>query len=291
MVIMTGGELFTGNVFFMLAGLLSNKVTPRQLGVNWGISFVFNFLGALAVAYAAFLAGTTAVQPWLGTTLAVATFKSSLPFTVALTRGVLCNWMVCTAIWFALAAQSAAGKFLGIWLLVSSFVAMGFEHSIANMFLIPLGACKCLRISHWHACVCAVLMRANPCICRHAQRRARVVVRLPHGQPAACDARQHRGRRPHHRWRLLVCVRRAKRFQVRRARASTQAAPGTARGSCVVRLCHIRRHWCSPAWRRHARACCGACAKQTQLSQHDGSWAGNHSSLLEQKQANRKQAA
>jgi formate/nitrite transporter len=141
MVILTGGELFTGNVFFMLTGWLSKKVSAKQLAVNWSVSFLGNFLGALFIAYMAFQAGTTATQPWLGATMSVAAFKSSLPLATAITRGILCNWMVCTAIWFATAAQSAAGKFLGIWLLVSSFVAMGFEHSIANMFLIPLGAC------------------------------------------------------------------------------------------------------------------------------------------------------
>jgi len=139
MVILTGGELFTGNVFFMLAALLSNKVSPRALAINWFVSFWGNFLGSLFVAAMAYSAGTTAVQPWLGTTLNVAVYKASLPLSVAFTRGILCNWLVCTAVWIATAAQSPAGKFLGIWLLVSSFVAMGFEHSIANMFLIPLG--------------------------------------------------------------------------------------------------------------------------------------------------------
>jgi hypothetical protein len=139
MVILTGGELFTGNVFFMLAALLSNKVSPRALAINWFVSFWGNFLGSLFVAAMAYSAGTTAVQPWLGTTLNVAAYKASLPLSVAFTRGILCNWLVCTAVWIATAAQSPAGKFLGIWLLVSSFVAMGFEHSIANMFLIPLG--------------------------------------------------------------------------------------------------------------------------------------------------------
>lgn len=139
MVILTGGELFTGNVFFFLAGWLSKKVTARQLALNWAVSFTGNFAGSLFVAALAFCAGTTAVQPWLGTTLSVAAYKSSLPFLTAFTRGIMCNWMVCTAVWIATAAQSPAGKLLGIWLLVSSFVAMGFEHSIANMFLIPLG--------------------------------------------------------------------------------------------------------------------------------------------------------
>ena len=146
MVMLTGGELFTGNVFFMMAGLLSRKVSGRALAVNWGVSFLGNFVGALFVAALAYLAGTTAAQPWLGTTLSVASMKAGLSFATAFTRGILCNWMVCTAVWIATAAQSPAGKFLGIWLLVSSFVAMGFEHSIAN------SACCCVRAQRMHRC-------------------------------------------------------------------------------------------------------------------------------------------
>lgn len=139
MVLLTGGELFTGNVFIMLSGFLNKKVTSSQLAMNWTVSFLGNFAGSLCLAGLAYMAGTTAVQPWLSTTISVATFKATMPFSVAFTRGLMCNWMVCTAVWVATAAQSAAGKFLGIWILVSSMVAMGFEHSIANMFIIPLG--------------------------------------------------------------------------------------------------------------------------------------------------------
>ena len=96
MVILTGSELFTGNVFFFLAGWLSKKVTASQLALNWAVSFTGNFAGALFVAALAFTAGTTAVQPWLGTTLSVATYKSSLPLLTAFTRGILCNWYVCS---------------------------------------------------------------------------------------------------------------------------------------------------------------------------------------------------
>ena len=92
MVMLTGGELFTGNVFFMLSGLLNKKVTSAQVAVNWIVSFIGNFAGALFVAGLAYAAGTTAVQPWLSTTINVATFKASLPFGVAFTRGILCNW-------------------------------------------------------------------------------------------------------------------------------------------------------------------------------------------------------
>lgn len=161
LVIFTGGELFTGNgasartqrprsfphlvsqlrpVFYMLAARLSSKVTTSAVVVNWAVSFLGNFAGALFVAWLAFAAGTTSLPPWLGATTSAAVYKSSLPFGVALARGVLCNWMVCSAVWVALASQNASGKFIGIWLLVSSFVAMGFEHSIANMFLVPLGS-------------------------------------------------------------------------------------------------------------------------------------------------------
>ncbi len=141
MVVLTGGELFTGNVFVMLSGLLAGRVSGAQLASNWALSFSGNLAGSLFAAALVAAAGTTAAQPFLGATLGAAAAKTALPFAAAFARGVLCNWMVCTAVWCAIAAAAPASKFVGIWLLVSGFVAMGFEHSVANMFIIPLGAC------------------------------------------------------------------------------------------------------------------------------------------------------
>jgi hypothetical protein len=71
-------------------------------------------------------------------TRTLALSKTSHPFSVEVIRGILCNWLVCLAVWQANAAKDLWGKFIGIWLPISGFVAMGFEHCIANMFMIPL---------------------------------------------------------------------------------------------------------------------------------------------------------
>ena len=89
------------------------------------------------MAYMAYFAMTSAANPQPA--IQIAQMKASLPFAVAFTRGVLCNWLVCLAVWGTMATTSVAGKLLAIFWPISAFVAMGFEHSIANMFLIPHG--------------------------------------------------------------------------------------------------------------------------------------------------------
>ena len=138
MVILTGAELFTGNVFVMLSGLLSKKVTQAQVMKNWLVSYAGNFAGSVFLAYMAYAAMTSAANP--APAIAIATMKATtLPFMVAFVRGVLCNWLVCLAVWGTMATTSVAGKILAIFWPITAFVTMGFEHSIANMFLIPHG--------------------------------------------------------------------------------------------------------------------------------------------------------
>lgn len=137
MVILTGAELFTGNVFVMISGVLEKRVTKEQLIKNWVISYGANFVGSVFMAYMAYFAMTSAANPQPA--IQIAQMKASLPFAVAFTRGVLCNWLVCLAVWGTMATTSVAGKLLAIFWPISAFVAMGFEHSIANMFLIPHG--------------------------------------------------------------------------------------------------------------------------------------------------------
>jgi formate/nitrite transporter len=138
MVILTGAELFTGNVFVMLSGLLSKKVTRAQVMKNWLVSYAGNFAGSVFLAYMAYVAMTSAANP--APAIAIATMKATtLPVTVAFVRGVLCNWLVCLAVWGTMASTSVAGKILAIFWPITAFVTMGFEHSIANMFLIPHG--------------------------------------------------------------------------------------------------------------------------------------------------------
>ena len=139
LVILTGAELFTGNVMVMLSGLLTKKVELAALIRNWTLSYAGNFIGSVVVAWLAFSANTAAAPAAANAVVGIATMKASLPFGVAFFKGVLCNWLVCLAVWGTMASTSVAGKILAIFWPISTFVALGFEHSVANMFLIPHG--------------------------------------------------------------------------------------------------------------------------------------------------------
>ena len=137
LVVLTGAELFTGNVMVMMSGFLSGAVEAADLARNWAVSYLGNFVGSVFLAWMAVQAKTVASGG--GAAVGIAVAKCSIPFSVAVAKGVLCNWLVCLAVWSAIASNSVAGKILGIFLPISCFVALGFEHSIANMFLIPHG--------------------------------------------------------------------------------------------------------------------------------------------------------
>merc|ERR1711934_1248316 len=87
-----------------------------------------------------------------GASVAVAGAKTSLPFLQAFVRGILCNWLVCMAVYLASFAKDVAGKMVCIWFLISTFIALGLEHSVANMFIIPLGIFSGASVS-WGAFV------------------------------------------------------------------------------------------------------------------------------------------
>ena len=139
MVILTGAELFTGNVFVMLSGLLNGAVTMKQLARSWALSYVANFAGSVFLAYMAYTAMTAASPAASAAAIGIATAKASLPFGVAVAKGFLCNWLVTLAVWGTMATTSTTGKILAIFWPIMTFVTLGFEHSIANMFLIPHG--------------------------------------------------------------------------------------------------------------------------------------------------------
>lgn len=146
LVVIAGSELFTGNIMFMAMGALEKKVSIFGLSKNWILSWIFNFVGALFVAYVlTFVAGVTPTD--MGSlnyaisqkAIAVAQSKVSLTFEEAFIKGIGCNWLVCLAVWLANASDDVVGKIFGIWFPVMAFVTIGFEHCIANMFFIPLG--------------------------------------------------------------------------------------------------------------------------------------------------------
>lgn len=140
LVVLGGAELFTGNNL-LVAGYLDKKVSGRQVLSNWFWVFLFNFVGALIVVALFYYSGIwkandggVAVR-----IINIAYAKTTLPWTEALFRGILCNWLVCLAVWIAMAGKDAISKILAIMIPITAFVAAGFEHSIANMYFIPMG--------------------------------------------------------------------------------------------------------------------------------------------------------
>ena len=142
-VVLAGSELFTGNVMFMTLGVLDGTASVGGLAKNWVISWIFNFVGALFVAYVlAFMGGIVPADPTnaiAAKAIAVSEGKVKLDFLTAMIRGIGCNWLVCLAVWLANASDDIIGKIVGIWFPIMAFVTIGFEHSVANMFFIPLG--------------------------------------------------------------------------------------------------------------------------------------------------------
>lgn len=137
LVLVGGAELFTGNALIVMAwvdGLVGSAALLR----NWVLVFFANFVGALMICALAWAAGLHLAAPGaVAAKLAVA--KCALPWLELLARGVLCNALVCLAVWLSFAAHDVAGKILAIVPPIAAFVALGLEHSIANMFLLPFG--------------------------------------------------------------------------------------------------------------------------------------------------------
>ncbi|MDO5722617.1 MAG: formate transporter FocA [Actinomycetaceae bacterium] len=140
MVVMTGADLFTSTSMTLMAGV-DGKLPWRRLFPHWGVVYLGNFVGALAVAGIIMAAGVPAQAGggWGATALAVASGKVSHTIVEAFFLGVLCNFMVCVAVWLAFAGRRVVDKIVAITFPIALFVASGFEHSIANMFIIPVG--------------------------------------------------------------------------------------------------------------------------------------------------------
>ncbi len=139
-VIIAGAELFTGNSGLLPIGCLSGKVAWMALLRNWVFVYLGNFIGSLFVALVlSYWTGLVQGGDLGKASAAIAEAKVSLTWIQAILRGVGCNWLVVLAVWMAIGAEDIAGKILAIWFPIMTFVAMGMEHSIANMFFIPLG--------------------------------------------------------------------------------------------------------------------------------------------------------
>jgi formate/nitrite transporter len=135
-----GAELFTGNNLIVMA-YVDGKVSLKQLLLNWGVVYIGNFIGAVGVLLLIYLSGHWQIGGGaLGVkVLAIANAKVNLTWMEAFTRGILCNILVCLAVWLCFAGRTVVDKVLAIIFPITAFVAMGFEHSVANMYFIPAG--------------------------------------------------------------------------------------------------------------------------------------------------------
>ena len=140
LVVVGGAELFTGNNLIVMAWA-SRRITTRAVLRNWVIVYVGNLVGAMAVAFLVDRSGTLEASDGAVRARAVdiAAAKTNLGFEQAVVRGVLANVLVCLAVWLCFSARSLVDKVAAIVLPVSAFVAAGFEHSVANMYFIPVG--------------------------------------------------------------------------------------------------------------------------------------------------------
>lgn len=140
LVVVAGAELFTGNNLLAMAWADGKISTPEMLR-NWLVAGIGNFIGAAGLAWLVFMSHhADGNDGAIGRTyIEIAAAKVELPFWTAFFRGVLCNVLVCMAVWMTLAGRSVTDKVLAIVFPISAFVAAGFEHSVANMYLIPLG--------------------------------------------------------------------------------------------------------------------------------------------------------
>jgi formate/nitrite transporter len=140
LVVVGGAELFTGNSLIVMAWA-NRRVSTAALLRNWLIVFAGNFVGAAGTAALVYLAGTHrgGGGAFGATALAIAGAKVELGFTQAVALGVLCNALVCLAVWLTLSARTTADRILAVVPPISAFVASGFEHSVANMYFVPFG--------------------------------------------------------------------------------------------------------------------------------------------------------
>ncbi len=139
LVIICGSELFTGNNMVMAIGLLRRRVSLWAVGAVWLVSFAGNLAGSLALAWLVARSGVLGAQPQLGVIEKTVTTKMTLSFSALFYRGLLCNWLVCLAVWSATRAKSESGKLIMIFWCLFAFIGAGFEHSVANMTLLAIG--------------------------------------------------------------------------------------------------------------------------------------------------------
>ncbi len=139
-VLFTGAELFTGNSLLVMP-LFEKKIGIVSLLKNWVVVYLGNFLGALLIVFFVIKTGQLKMGGCLlgGATIRIAVSKVSLNFLQAIILGVMCNWIVCLSIWMANSSKDVIGKIFSAFFPIFLFVISGFEHSVANMYYVPVG--------------------------------------------------------------------------------------------------------------------------------------------------------
>jgi formate/nitrite transporter len=140
LVLVGGAELFTGNNLIAMAWA-AGRISTADLLRNWGLVYLGNLIGAVGTSLLAYLAGVHLLADGAvgETAIRITQAKVALTPVQAVARGVLCNVLVCLAVWLCYAARSVTDKVWAIIFPISAFVAAGFEHSVANMYFLPIG--------------------------------------------------------------------------------------------------------------------------------------------------------
>jgi len=142
LVLILGSELFTGNIL-MTIGLIYQKYSFTKVLRNWLVVYFGNLLGAIIIAWLMFNSGLLIhlgdLTPIGTVAVKITQSKLELSFIESLCRGILCNMLVCLAVIMSIAAKTIVGKILGIYFPIMTFVASGYEHSVANMYFLPAG--------------------------------------------------------------------------------------------------------------------------------------------------------
>lgn len=140
LVIVTSAELFTGNAMTLPLGWLAGAVSFKALVKNWSMSYLGNLAGCAAVAYfGTYLCQMLDGEPWNSFILKITYTKMTLGWGVVVLRGIGANWLVCLAVYLSVASEDLGGKLLAIWWPIMTFVTIGYEHSIANMYYLLTG--------------------------------------------------------------------------------------------------------------------------------------------------------
>lgn len=140
LVVVAGGELFTGNTLMIMA-VLQGKAKLTSMLKNWTFVYIGNFIGSVLIAYMMVNSGlfNSGANVLGGVTIKIASYKVGLTFAQAFYLGIMCNWLVCLAVWMNYGAKDMVGKLFAVFFPIWLFITSGFEHSIANMYYIPAG--------------------------------------------------------------------------------------------------------------------------------------------------------